>query len=229
MKKISFVIFVTILALSLVLPARASVTARTTVDDSLFIAYDFENLDQAIYEQAAIQFNAETIPKTIIENLEKKNQTLVQYGFGSQPIIFDNEAKAVRTSFFLGGSDTISFTVNKTTMERMYKVETEWRKFQVNLTDSFSVDFALYLDEPVSEWQRPDETTFYYENKETDTLEVSFYLTLPTSAMRIQVQENTIVFDMPPRFEDQLLNSPFLILGALSVALVIILVYRKAR
>jgi len=231
MRKIVLVNLATILILSVILPVNASITTKVTVDNSLAITYDFQNIDPIIYDQikANPQFNISTIPQIIIKNLEEKNQKLVRWGFGSETNIYDDANLALHISFFLGGSDIISFKVNKTTLKRTYQVSTEWRKFQIDLTGNFSVDFAQRLAKPVEEWQKTNATTFYYENKQTGMLDVFFYLILPASASSIQVQGDTVTFDMPPLLEDQLLNSPFLILGVIAVALVIVLLYRKAR
>lgn len=230
MKKISLINLIAILALSAAIPVNASVTTKTTIDDSLFITYDL-SLDQTLYNQTKTntQFNISTIPQIIIKNFEEKNQTLVRWGLGPQTDIYDDANHAIHISFFLSGSDIISFKVNETTMERMYQVRTEWRKFQVNLTSDFYIDFAELLAKPVAEWQKTNATTFYYENKEAGTLDAFFYLFLPASASNVRVEGDTVFYDVPPRFEDQLLNSPFLVLGAIAVALMIVLIYRKAR
>jgi len=231
MRKIALASLTAILILSAIIQVNASITTRATVDDSLFITYDFENLNPSTYDQikANAQFNITTIPQIIVENLEQKNQKLVNFGLGPLTDIYDDANQAIHISFFLSGSDIISFTVNTTTMRRTYQVKTEWRKFEVTLASNFTIDFAQYLAEPVAQWQKTDLTTFYLENKPTDTLNVFFYLALPPSASNVQVQEDTITYDIQPRLEDQLLNSPFLILGAIAVALIIVILYRKAR
>jgi len=229
MKKLALATLIIALTFSVALPVNAQTTIKCAVDDTLFVAYDFENLDQAVFELAKIQFNAETIPNIIVKNLEQTDQTLVRFGFGSQPLVFDNDTNTIHTSFFLSGSDIISFSVNRTTMERTYRVKTDWRKIQVNLTSNFSIDLAQSLAKPVAEWQKPNETTFHYETEQQDTLNIIFDIILPSSASNVQVQADTITYDMPPRLEDQLLNSPFLILGALAIGLIIILIYRKVR
>jgi len=231
MRKIAFATLIAILILSVVIPVNASITTKATVDDSLFITYDFENLDSTVYDQtkANTQFNITTIPQIIKKNLEQKNQTMVNWGLGPQTNIYDDANRAIHISFFLGGSDIISLTVNKTTMKHTYQVNTEWRKFQINLTSDFPIDFAQRLAKPVAEWQKTDATPFYYENKQEGTLDVFFYLILPASASNIQVQGDTVTYDTPASLTDQLLNSPFFILGALAAALVIVLLYRKAR
>ncbi len=239
MKKIALTGLIILLTLSAVFPVNASsITIKGTVDDNLFVAYDFEKLDPLVYDQAKInpQFNISTIPQVILKNFEKKNQTAVSWGLAPQTNVYDDVNQTIHISFFLGGSDIISFTINRTTLKRTYQVNTEWRNFEVNLTGNFSVDFAQSLAKPVFEWQKIDYTDShgivhpaYYENKQIGTLDMFFYLILPASASGIHVQGDTVIYEMPPRMEDQLLSSPFLILGALAVVLVIALLYRKVR
>jgi hypothetical protein len=130
----------------------------------------------------------------------------------------------------LGGSDIISFTIDRTTMGRTYQIKTDWRNFQLNLTSNFSINFTQYFAEPVGNWQKPSQTTFYIESHETgffDTL--SFNLTLPATAANIQAQGDTITYEVPPYFEDVFLNSPFLILAVLMVVIIVVLIYRRVR
>ena len=232
MRKTVLTPLIAILILSVILPVNASISAtKVTVDDSLFVTYDFENLNSTLYDQikAEAKFNITTIPRTIKENLEQMDLKLVNWWLGPQTSIFEDADQSIHISFFLGGSDIVSMKVNGTTMKRVYQLSTEWRKFKVNLTSNFTLDFAQSLNNPLADWQRINATSFYYESKQTGTLDVTFSLVLPTSASDIRVQGDTVFFDMPPRFEDQLLNSPFLILGAIAVALAIALVYRKVR
>ena len=231
MKKFALATVIPILILSVVIPANASITTKVKVNDNLFITYDFENLDPILYDQtkANTQFDVSTIPNIIMQNFEKRNQTMLNWSLDPQTDIYDDVNRAIHISFFMGGSDIMSFIVNKTTMKRTHQLSTEWRRFQVNLTSDFTLDFTQHLAKPVAEWQKINATTFYYENRQTGTLDIFFYLILPSSASNIQVQGDTIFFDMPFSLEDQLLNSPFLPLAALAVALVIILIYKKAR
>jgi len=204
------------------------IAVNVTIDDSLSITYEFANLNQTVYEQALVEFTPERIPETIVENFEKGNQTL-RWGPGASPLESDNTTHTIRNSFFLSGSSITSFSLNKTTLRRIYEVKTDWRKIKVNLTSSYSVDFAQRLAKPVSEWQKPNATTFFHESKETSAPDILFYIVLPASASAVQAEGDTILYEGQPYFEDQLLNSPFLVLIALIVAVTIIFVYRKAR
>jgi len=129
----------------------------------------------------------------------------------------------------LSGSDIITFTFNKTTMARLYQVRTEWRKFNVNLTENFSIDFTKYFGTPMAAWERIDSEKAYYHEYTEDSLTSSCKFVLPKTATNIQVIGDTIFFETPPLLEDVLLNSPFLILGALIIVIIIAFIYRGIR
>jgi hypothetical protein len=227
MKKALLVaVFACLLTLSLPTLAKAEITGNINVGEDLFVTFEFRSLDQTVYDQAKLQFTAEKIPEIIMNSFEQKNQTV---GTHALPLESEDASRMIRSSFYLGGSAIVSFTVNKTTLKRVYEVKTDWRKFKVNLTDGFSVDFVQHAATPVAEWQKLNDTTFYYENRETGTLDVFFYLVLPSSASKVRAEGDTVFFEMPPSAEDILLGTPFLILIALAIALVIILLYRKVR
>jgi hypothetical protein len=229
MKKTVLVsVFLIVLIVVLVAPVHASVSVESTVGDNIYIIYNFENLDPAIYNEAIANqklFNSSTIPQIIVKNLKEQNLTHVNYW---QPNLY-NATETIRVSFYLNGSDIISFTNNRTTMKKTYQVKTEWRKFQVNLTSSFSIDFAQYFAEPVEKWQL-NQTTYYYETHGTGFFDVlSFKLTLPATATNIQAKGDTITYEVPLPFWDIFLNSPFLILTLLIIIIIVALIYRRVR
>jgi len=231
-KPVLVVICFTVLLLVSVAPVYASVSVESTVGDNISIIYNFENLDETIYNEAMAndQFNSSTIPKIIVENLKEQNLTHVNYG--SQSITHDDATKTIRVSFYLNGSDIISSALNRTTMRKTYQVKTEWRNFQVNLTSSFSINFAHYFAEPVEKWQKLSQTTYsyYIETHETGFFEaLSFKFTLPATATNVQAQGDTITYEVPPNFEDTFLNSPFLILTVLILIIIVALIYRRVR
>jgi len=231
MKKAVLVsVFLIVLIVILVAPVHASVSVESAVGDNIAIIYNFKNLDETIYNEAMAndQFNSSTIPKIIVKNLKEQNLTYINYG--SQSITYDNATKTIRVSFYLNGSDIISSALNRTTMRKIYQVKTEWRKFQVNLTNSFSIDFAQYFAEPVEKWQKLNQTTYYIETHETGFFDVlSFKITLPATAINVQAQGDTITYEFPPYFEDIFLNSPFLILAVLIIIIIVALIYRRVR
>jgi hypothetical protein len=221
-----FVLFIILLAVSIV-PVYASVSVTSTIGDSIYVVYDIQNLNSTVYDAVKNnqQFNMSTIPTTIVKNLENQGQTQVSWGFGPQTDIFNDATRAIQVSFYLWGSDIISSTINQTTMKRTYQVKTDWRKFQLDLTSSFSLNFTQILAKSVAEWQKTNEHTFLYEGQDT-----SFKFILPQTATQVQAQGDTITFEGGSlSFWDVFLNSPFLILAVLIIIIIIALVYRKAR
>lgn len=230
----------TLLLAGFVVPVNASVSVEGSINDNFYVVYNLESLNSTIYDGVKTnqQFNISTIPTIIVKNLENQGYKQVKWGFGPQTDIFNDTARAIHVSFYLGGLDLISFIINRTTMRRTYQVKTDWRKFQLNLTSSFSIDFAKYFAAPVAEWQKTDYTdnrgnkhpAYYYKANETSFLDaMSFYFILPATATNTQTEADTITFEVPPYFEDVFLNSPFLILAVLIVVIIIVLIYRRVR
>jgi len=222
---------VAVLLATLVAPVYASVSVQSTIGDNIYVVYNLENLDQVIYNEAKVNqqlFNSSTIPQIIAKNLERQELTRVDYS--TQPNTYEDSTRTIRVSFYLGGSDIISYELNRTTMSRTYEVKTDWRKFQVNLTSNFSINFAQHFAEPVQKWEKPNPTTLLFEAHDTGFLDVlSFHIVLPAAAIKVQTLEDTITYEIPPYFEDVFLNSPFLILAALIVIIMIVLIYRRVR
>ena len=224
MKKHLLAILIGALILSSITLVKGEIAVNVNVGESLFVTYEFRNLDQLVYDQA--QLNATKLPQIIANNMKKDSQTVL---WGSAALDQNATSRTIRNSFYLGGTAILSSSVNQTTLKRVYEIRTDWRKFKVNLTDRFHIDFASALTTPVAEWQKTDTTTFYYENTNTGTMDVLFYLSLPSSATGIRVEGDTVFYEAPPLLEDKILGTPFIILIALAVILLIILLYRKAR
>lgn len=229
-KTVLIAVFLMVLVVVSVAPVHASVSVESTVGDNIYVIYNFENLDSAIYNEAVdiSQFNSSTIPQIIKENLETQNLTHVDVGL--QPNEYDDATKTISASFYLSGSDIISYTANRTTMRKNYQLKTEWRKFQVNLTNNFSINFTQYFAEPVENWQHPNQTTYFIESHGTGFFNlVSFKIALPSTAINVQASGDTITYEFPPSFEDAFLNSPFLILAVLIIIVIVALIYRRVR
>jgi hypothetical protein len=235
------VVLVTIFALLLfsTTSVHATVSFESKIEDNIYVTCSFENLAQTVYDAAKANqqlFNGSTIPKTIAANLEKQNLTRIVHGF--QDNTYDDANKAIHVSFFLGGADIVSYSVNRISLKRAYQVKTDWRKFEVNLTSNFSIDFDQHFAQPVERWQKINHTdsagnvhpAYFYEITETESLgTLSFKFILPSTATNVQANGDTITYDMPPSFEDIFLSSPLLILAAIILVVVIALVYRKLK
>jgi hypothetical protein len=209
----------------LVVPVHASVSVTSTIGDSVYVVYDFQNLNSTVYDEikAIYQFNiSTTISTAIVKNLEAQGQKQVQSSLGPETGEFDDVAKSIHVSFYIWGSDIISSTISGTTMKKTYEVNTNWRKFQLTLTSDFSINFAQLLSKPVSEWQKPNVTTYLYESQD-----ILFKFVLPGAATQVSAQGDIITFEFPLNFWDVFINSPFLILAVLIIVIIIALIYRK--
>lgn len=234
MRKLAATHLLLILPIMLITPAYASVEMQATIDENVHVAFTLENITSTVYDEIKQNepiFNITTIPRTIIKTLEDQDLTRATYGYAHENgIIFNDTTRSLHTEFFLAGSDIISFTLNEATMNRTYQVQTEWRKFQVDLTQNLTLDFAQYFDAPVSNWTYNDsEKTYHYEYTEADSFDPSFSFVLPPTAHNVQTTDDTITFEIPSPPEDIWLASPFLILVALIIGIMVALLYRRVR
>ena len=225
-----------LLIVTLIAPAYASVKIQAVIDQNVHVAFDFENINATIYWTIREE---ELITETTIPNIIREQKNLTDVDFFTEPVVFDDPTFSIHVAFYLAGSDILNFTVNTELMTRTYYVRTDWRNFQINITDEFSLNFTKYFGKPVEqkdEWKRINYTlnekkhpAYYHNFTDSDTFDPLCYFILPTAAANVQAVEDTIIFDLPMPFEDSLLNSPFLILGALIVMIIAFSLYRKVR
>jgi len=228
-----------LLLVALVAPVYASITLEALINDSFHISFDFRNLNSTMYYEIKANpeiFNSTSIPRTIIGNLEKQNLKKVSWSQTSAAIFNDDE-KSIHVEFYLEGLDILSYTLNKATLSRTYNAKTNWIRFDIKLTNAFTLDFATYFDTPISTWQRINYTVngnvhsaFYYNSTAgAAPFDASCYFILPITAMNINAIGDTLTFEMPPLLEDKLIDSPILILGAIIIVNIVVIVYRKVR
>ena len=228
MKKSVLPCLALILILTLISPVYASVEVRATIDEVVHVVFNFGNITH--YEEIKNVITEFTIPEVILNNLEERNLTDVEYGW--EPVDFNDSEKAITVRFHLSGSDIIKFTFSTETMRREFRVRTDWRKFELNLTENVSLNFAEYFGRPLSMWEFENETypTYYHNYTGTIPFDPACYFILPKEATEVHVEDiETIVFELPPSLEESLLNSPFLILGAIIVAIIVASLYRTVR
>ena len=226
-----------LLIVTFITSVHASVTVQAVIDQDVHVVFNLENINSTIYWtiKNGNLITESTIPNIILDNLEQQNLTHVDVY--TQPIVFnDPPASSIYVAFSLTGSDILNITADTKAMTKTYHVRTDWRKFQVNLTSGFSLNFNEYFGEPVEKWQRINYTlnakthpAYYYDFTNSDTFDAACYFILPAAATNVQVVRDLITFELPLSFGDSLLNSPFLILGALIVVIVAFSLYRKVR
>ena len=229
MKELAAAHLFLILFVALIMPVHALVTMEATIDQSIHVILNFENVNSTIYDEIKQTFNVTTIPLIIVKNLEQQGLTRVRWGY-SQEIGFDDSTNSIHVEFFLGGADIITFTFNKTTMARLYQVRTEWRKFNANLAENFSINFNEYFGTPIADWDYIDsEKAYYYEYTQLESFTPSCNFVLPATSINIQATGDTIFFETSSLLEDVLLNSPFLILSAIIIVIIVAFIYRRIR
>ena len=225
-----------LLTVTFVTSVQASVTVQAIIDQDVYVAFSLENINSTIYWTIKNEplITVSTIPNTILKNLKQQNLTHVDVY--TQPIVFNDSTSSIYIAFSLTGSDILNFTVNTKSMTKTYHARTDWRKFQVDLTNGFSLNFTEYFGEPVERWQRINYTlsakthpAYYYNFTDSNTIDPACYFILPTAATNVQVTGDILTFELPLSFEDSLLNSPFLILGALIVVNIAFFLYRRIK
>ncbi len=205
-----------------------SITIESTINESLHVTFKFAGIEPQLYSEIENQgFDISTIPNAIEGKFEQQNLANARVIYDLNQEIFNGDTHSIYVEFLLAGSDVISYTLSETDMARTFRVRTDWRKIQVSFTQNFSLNFEEHFGAPLTEWQRVNNTVF--EKSIESPFEMSFRLILPEKAVDVQAGEDTIVFKVPPALEDTVLNSPFLILGAIIIASIIVVVYRKAR
>ncbi len=204
-----------------------SLTVETTINESIHVAFRFADIEPQRYDAIKNQgFDVTTIPNAIEENFEQENLTNARIIYDLNQEIFNDDTHSISVNFLLAGSDIISYTLNRTDMTRTFRVRTDWRKIQISFSQNFSLSLEEHFGTPLTEWQQANHT---FEKIIADPFEMSFRFTLPERAVDIQVEGDTIIFKVPLAFEDTLLNSPFLVLGAIIIANIVFVIYRKAK
>ena len=204
------------------------VNMETTINENVHVTFEFADIETQLYSEIKAEgFNVSTIPNAIEGIFEQQGLTDARAICDLNQKIFDDYTRSMQVRFFLAGSDIISYTLNKTDMTRTFRLEAEWRKFEISFTQNFSLNLEEHFGVPLTEWRRVSHT--FEKSVEEDSIEMSFRFILPEEAFDIQAEEDTIIFKVPPVFEDKLINSPFLILGAIIIIIIIVVVYRRAR
>jgi len=228
MKKSIFPYLALLLILTLITPVYASVEVRATIDEVIHVVFNFGNVTH--YEEIKNVITEFTIPEAILSNLEERNLTHVEYG--TESLYLNSTEKSVTAEFYLSGSDILNFTFSTETMKRKFRVRTDWRKFELNLTENILLNFTEYFGQPLSTWEFENTThpTYYHSYTGTVPFDPVCYFVLPKEATEVHVEDmDTIVFELPPLLGESLLNSPLLILGAIVVANIIAFLYRGTR
>jgi len=238
MKKLVATCLLWLVFVSLVTPIRASVTVEGLIGQDIYVVYTIEGMNSTLYDEILEQriFNVSTIPQAIEKYLEGHNLENARVDYDPTREIFNNSTRSIQVEFYLSGSDIIDITFNPTAMTKTYNAETEWRKVQINLTHDFSLNFAQYFQNPVSEWRITNFTmdgevhpTYVYNYTDPIAFDPLCRFVLPTEATNVHAIKDTIIFELPLPPEDNLISSPLLVLGVLIIVNIALFAYRKIR
>ena len=217
-----------ILSATPLVTADSVVTIDATISESLYVNFNLANIEPELYDEIQAQgFDVSTIPNIIMESFEQENLASARVIYDLNQEIFNDDLHSIRVGFHIAGSDIISYTLNETSMTRTFRVRTDWRNFEVSFAQDFSIDLEEAVGVPLTEWQQVNDSAF--ERSVDSPFEMLFQFLLPEGAVDVHLDNDVIVFNVPLAFEDTLLNSPFLILGAIVIAIMIFVAYRKAR
>ncbi|UCG45167.1 MAG: hypothetical protein JSV58_07315 [Candidatus Bathyarchaeota archaeon] len=236
MKSPAIVTVLLVLSATLTTPSFASLTLHATIGQNIQVVFDFEDIDSALYNQTKQQdiFGVSTIPETIKADLEERNLENVDCVYDPTQEIFEDSTKSIHIEFALIGLDIIQVVVDNTTRNKVSTIRTDWRRFQVNLTSEYVLDFTEYFGIPLREWEFHNQTSpasFYFNRTDSLEFDAICSFTLPNNAINPRVAEDwdTIIFELPPSLGESLLNSPFSILIAIVLVNVIAVIYRRIR
>lgn len=238
MKRLILSHLLLILLATVMMPVHASIRIQAVIDQDVHVVIDFENIDPAIYDEVVQQglFNVSIIPEAIREKFEQLNLTDARCNYDPAQEIFGSSTDSIHVEFYLTGSDILNFTINSETRTKTYRVRTDWRRFHINLTHETSLYFSRYFGLLVSRWEQINYTlnekthpTYYYNFTSSSQIDPSFYFILPEKATNVHAVKDTIIFEVPLSFEESFLDSPFLILTVLIVAVIIAIFYRRIR
>lgn len=227
-----------VLLAAVVTSVHASITIQTVVDEDLHVVLNMESMDPAIYNETVQQglFDVSTIPAAINANFKQQNLTNARCNYDSAQQIFTDSTTSIRVEFYLTGLDILDSAINADTRTKVYNVRTDWRKFQISLTNETSLDFANHFATPVGQWNKvsyplngKSHPAYFYNSTIPSLIDPSFYFILPEKATNVNAVGDKIAFEVPLSFEEIFLNSPFLILAVLLVVIVIVFVYRRIR
>jgi hypothetical protein len=231
MRKSTLVLSLAVILLSALIASvhATPVTVETSITQNFRVVYTFSDINKTMYENIKGNMTKDTVPIALYNSMVKKGLSKVDYN--SQSISFNGTTYAIVSAFNLQGSSIINSTIDRSAKIETFRINTVWREFFLNVTTDFYFNFTRDFGESLSYWANSTTggvRSYSYSNSTTGA---SFSFLLPRNASNIVVNGDTITFETPyeSSFEDNLINSPILILIALAVAGVIIYFYRKIR
>ena|GEM_PF-1506261 len=208
----------------------ALVSVVSEVDQGIHITLSVAGINSTVMErlmQTEI-FNSSTIPRFIVDRYKERGYTNIL--FYGEDLKMNPAGKSIEVSFYLAGSDVVSFELDRNMSSVVYTVRTGWRRVNLEIRDRngseiLTLNLAKYFGRFIEEWNQTEymdpegyaHKLFTYEyhgspgSLETYTV---FHIILPKDATDVRVIGDIITFRIPLPVEDVFLSSPFIILIA---------------
>lgn len=218
MKKVIIISLLALLILLFIIDAvQADIYIKLRVHEGGTADFSVEitNINSSLYEE-------------IIKNKTLNEVTIIKViNVPPEELRFNDTTHSIK--FVCSVSDRVKEEIDKERMIRVIRVETEWRKFELPLTNNTSINFAKLLSPEVSMWDRTENGYIYRST--SDFGNVTFEIVGPDSAIDFYVGEDgeTVIFELPLSEIDLFINSPYTILLIVVVIIFVAITYRKLR
>ncbi|HIE14538.1 TPA: hypothetical protein EYP70_04640 [Candidatus Bathyarchaeota archaeon] len=206
---------------------QASLKVDAYIDDWVRIVIKLENLNSTVYSALTVPqiFNETTIPETIAKEFKKKGFKRIYYHLSN--IKYDPVSLSIEVSFYLTGLDVLSFEFDKSTMTRIYRLNTDWRYISIDIISMdgkkvLNINFRRYFKAFVEEWNRTEftdeagnvHTVFIYSYTEPSAVRNTFKIILSPGAENVECIGDMIFYRMSPSLIENVILSPIItILG----------------
>jgi len=217
-KLTAIIIFSSFMLLFLVGSAHADIYMRLNVYDDATARLNIEitNIEPEIYDEISLN---KTAIATAVANAINAS---------SVDVVSNDTARSIEIICSLA-DERIDQEVDMDEMLQIIRVKTEWMKFNLPLTQNVSIDFAQLLSPKASAWNKTDNGYIYTST--SDFGKVTFEIVGPSSTISfyIDVDDETVIFELPLSKSDLFISSPHVILIIVIILIFIAIVYRKLR
>ena len=244
-QQIAIISYLTTLLLlsSTIIYETSSLSISINVDNVIYVSMWLKNINPEVFTKLIEQRNLDesTIPRIIIENYHSMGMNRVL--FYGERMESDSASRSIHISFYLAGSDVVSFKLNKEMTQKIYQIRTEWRKVLCNITTDEGesiviIDLARYFGVPIEGWSQTEyvdsegriHKMFVYNYRDEDGFDPTMQIILPSEATEIKCEGDIITFSIPLTTDELVIKSPFIILiGVIAIDIIAIVSRRVKR
>ena len=196
------------------------VQVKVNDDNSVNLNFKITNINSTVYNQAKENFDETTIIKAI----NASTGTLIEKYDGT--VKFDDETHSINVSYSFFNY-IVEEEINKEKNLRIFKVNTAWRFFNLNLTKNYSINFAEIFALSASEWGKTENGYIY--NSTSNFGRTIFEVIGPETSINSYVNGEIVTFEAPLSKFDLFISSPYIVLLIVILVVFIAFAYRKLR